>query len=278
MRRGAEVRSLLALSGEEVGRRAGNRLVVCEDIEDLHRRTAEIMADELAVNARAGRATRWIVPVGPVGQYPHFVRLVRGRGIDLARLHLFFMDEYCDEAGAAFPAEHPLSFKGTVAPVLEELHALGLPQEQVVFPDPSNVKTLSARMAGDGGLDTCFAGVGIHGHLAFNEPEPGVASMGARRVALNDFTVTINAVRAHVGGNLENFPRQAVTVGLADILAARRRVILVRNGCEFDWANTVLRLALFGEPGDDYPVTHVRGREYTILTDRETLASPSVLF
>ena len=63
MRRGDEIRSLLALSEEEVIRRAGDRLMVCEDIEDLHRRAAGIMADELAANNRADRTTRWIVSV-----------------------------------------------------------------------------------------------------------------------------------------------------------------------------------------------------------------------
>jgi hypothetical protein len=33
-------------------------------------------------------------------------------------------------------------------------------------------------------------------------------------------------------------------------------------------------VALFGKPGDDYPVTHIRGRDYVIATDRETLSSP----
>jgi hypothetical protein len=93
-------------------------------------------------------------------------------------------------------------------------------------------------------------------------------------VRLNDFTVTINCIRSGVGGNLECFPREAYTVGMAQILSARRVRLYCRNGIGLDWANTVLRLALFGTPGDDYPVTHIRDRDYVITTDRETLATP----
>jgi glucosamine-6-phosphate deaminase len=42
-----------------------------------------------------------------------------------------------------------------------------------------------------------------------------------------------------------------------------------------DWANTVLRLALFGNAGDDYPVTHLRQHSnYQIVTDEDTVQSP----
>ena len=101
-----------------------------------------------------------------------------------------------------------------------------------------------------------------------------VAAAGARRVVLNDFTVTINAVRSHVGGNLECFPRTAFTLGMRQILGSRRIRLYCRNGCGFDWANTVLRLALFARPGDDYPVTYIRDCDYVITADRETLQCP----
>ena len=51
-----------------------------------------------------------------------------------------------------------------------------------------------------------------------------------------------------------------------------------RNGTTFNWANTILRIALFGKPGDDYPVTHIRNHpDYIIITDKDTLSSPSII-
>jgi glucosamine-6-phosphate deaminase len=274
MDRKTEVRSLLALSPGEVQARAGDKLVVCEDLDALHRRMAEDIAAELRVS---GRPTRLILPVGPTGQYPHLVDIVKRERLSLADSWFFFMDEYCDEAGSTVSADHPLSFRREAeALFLRHLDdGCGLNREQVFFPDAHNIDALPQIIEDAGGIDVCFGGVGIHGHVAFNEPEPGVKAMSARRVTLNDYTVTINAVRAGVGGNLENFPRQAYTLGMKEILAARQIRLYCRNGCPFDWANTVLRLALFGAPGDDYPVTHIRDRNYIITTDRETLASPA---
>ena len=64
---------------------------------------------------------------------------------------------------------------------------------------------------------------------------------------------------------------------MREILAARRIRLYCRNGIALDWANTVLRLALFGAPGDDYPVTHLRGKDMVIVTDRATLRPPHVV-
>ena len=125
-------------------------------------------------------------------------------------------------------------------------------------------------------LSITYGGVGIHGHLAFNEPEKGVRNTDPRVVQLNDYTVTINAIRESIGGNLENFPRKALTLGMNQLFSAEKMIFFCRNGIQsIDWANTVLRLALLGEPGDDYPVTYIKTHEdWLIVTDEDTIRTP----
>ena len=279
MDRMTEIRRLLKLSHQEVRRQAGRHLVVCDDIESLHRMLAEDIAGEIQENNDKGEQTRLILPVGPTGQYPILAGIINSKGISLSNCWFFFMDEYCDENGRAIGKEHPLSFKGEAERLFFSRldDSCELRSEQVIFPDENNIGSLAGLIEKTGGIDTCYGGIGIHGHVAFNEPEHGVKDTHPRLVTLNDFTITINAVRSCVGGNLECFPRSAYTLGMRQILAAERIRLYCRNGCEFDWANTVLRLALFGEPGDDYPVTHIRDRNYTIITDENTLSQPKNL-
>ncbi len=276
MKRADEIRHLLELTPRQVIERAGRHLVVCETLDDLHRHLAESIFDDICADNERGAPTRLILPVGPTGHYPLLATMLAESRMSLANCHLFFMDEYCDDAGEALPPAHPLSFRGIAQRLFLDrvVGACGLPPAQVHFPDRSNIESLPRIIDQVGGIDTCYGGIGIHGHLAFNEPEPGIREMSCRVVRLNDFTVTINALRAGVGGTLEGFPRYAYTLGMKEILASRRIRLYCRNGIALDWANTVLRLALFGEPGDDYPVTHIRGLDYVIVTDRDTLASP----
>lgn len=276
MNRSDEIRQLNQLSPRQVIARAGERLLVCETVAELHEHLANAIFQEIRRNNELGQPTRLILPVGPTGQYHILARQLNEAAISLRDCHFFFMDEYCDERGAALPSAHPLSFKGVAQSLFLDAIAddCQLNMAQVYFPDERNIDRLPAVIDALGGIDTCYGGIGIHGHVAFNEPEPGVSNLPSRKARLNDFTVTINAMRAQVGGNLESFPRYAYTLGMREILAARRIRLYCRNGIALDWANSVLRLALFGAPGDDYPVTHIRDKDYVIVTDRDTLQSP----
>lgn len=277
--RSAELRALLRLTPGEIRERAGERLIVCADMDALHWRMAHDLFTEIAQSAAAGQPLRLILPVGPTNQYPLLAQMLNEQRVRLDHCWFFFMDEYCDVQGRALEADHPLSFKRVARQLfLHRLNArLGLAPERVVFPDEHNIDTLARWIDEAGGIDTCYGGIGIHGHVAFNEPEPDVANLSCRRVRLNDYTVTLNAIRAGVGGALPLFPREAYTLGMREILAARRIRLYCRSGIALDWANAVLRVALFGAPGDDYPVTHIRPLDYTILTDEATLASPQHL-
>jgi len=275
MNRRDEIRGLLELSPQEVKKKAGEKLIVLKSLDLLHRDFAERIASEIEGNNRNSKETCLILPVGPTGQYPFLAELIERKKISLDKCSIFFMDEYCDDNGHVLPAEHPLSFKGAMKSFLDRAYGRGLKNENVIFTDQANIQKLKGMIEEKGGIDTCYAGLGITGHLAFNEPEPGIENSDPRMVYLHPATLTINAIRAHVGGNLAGYPRKAYTLGMRQILGAERIFIYCRNDIPgLDWANTVLRLALFGSPGDDYPVTYIRNRNYTIITTEETLRSP----
>jgi len=275
-----EIRELLSLSDEQFQERAGRRLVVLTDIDALHQKFAESVASEIQENNTKGQATKLILPVGPVGQYPILAGLINEREIDLKKCWFFMMDEHCDDDGVVLDSKHPLSFRRAF-----EEHFTShvdtkkmLSNDQLVFPDHMNLSTLGARIAAVGGIDTTYGGIGIHGHIAYNEPEANVRESDARIVCLNDFTRTINAIRAEIGGNLEGHPRKGATLGMRQLLGANRIRLYCRNGIALDWANTVLRLAVLGKPGDDYPVTHIRDhQDYVVTTDQNTACQPNYI-
>jgi glucosamine-6-phosphate deaminase len=277
--RNEEVRSLLQLTPDEVIEKAGDKLIVCNNLAELHQKFAKDIAEEILVNNSKNLPTRLILPIGPTGQYPILVKIIKEKNISLINCWFFFMDDYCDEKGKVIPENHPLSFKRAANRLfLDHVKNYGVNSNQVFIPNQNNIKKLTKTINKIGGIDICFGGIGIHGHIAFNEPEQGIAEKSTRLVKLNDYTITINAVRAQVGGNLENFPRYAYTLGMREILDSHEIRLYCRNGISFDWANTILRIALFGRPGDDYPVTYIRNHpNYSIITDKDTLSTPKNL-
>lgn len=261
---------------------------VLPDLATLNHHFARGIADEIAANNGAGRPTRLILPVGPVGYFPLLAELCNQERITWANVHAFFMDEYCDWQGRLVSVDHPLSFAGFAQRTLFAKLApdLALPTAQLHFPDPRQIDRISEAIARVGGIDTCYGGIGIHGHIAFNEPPISrwftvtpaeFKASQTRLVHLAPETVVMNASRA-ASGNFAALPPMAVTLGMADILAAKRIRLYCQGGV---WQRTILRIALFGSPdtmdGEDvnYPVTLLRNHpDLAIITTSDTAQPP----
>lgn len=278
--RAREVRRILALEPDEVIKEAKGQLVVFDTLDEVYDYLAEEMVQEFEKAAKGDRIVSFIMPVGPTQPYRLMAEKINYRQISLKNVRFFFMDEYVDdEKDRLIPKSNPLSFRGQIGPLLFDRIRpdLLMPKSQVIFPMPENVKDLPKMIKDAGGIEVCYGGIGIHGHVAFNEPGPGVAKSNPRILEINDFTRTIDATRhTGVGGNLENFPRRAITMGMKQCIEARKILVMTRNETPFlNWANTIVRIAALGRPGDDYPVTHMRHhKNLCIVTDRNTLKKP----
>ncbi len=273
---------ILTIPAEALPPRSKVRVEILPDLEALYEHLARSIADEIASRTTAGQPTRLILPVGPVDHYPRLVEICNRERIAWHTVHAFHMDDYLDWQGGTLPLDHPLSFEGYMRrTVYDRLDpALRIPATQIYFPDPRHVDRISQRIAEVGGIDTCYGGIGYHGHLAFNEPpisrwfkltpEEFRASL-TRVVSLAPETVVMNSIRS-TGGNPAALPPMAVTLGMADILAARRLRLYCQGGA---WQRTVLRLALLGDEDVDYPVTLAQGHpDYCIVTTRDTAQPP----
>ena len=278
--RAREVRRILALEPDEVIKEAKGQLVVFDTLDEVYDYLAEEMVQEFEKAAKGDRIVSFIMPVGPTQPYRLMAEKINYRQISLKNVRFFFMDEYVDdEKDRLIPKSNPLSFRGQIGPLLFDRIRpdLLMPKSQIIFPTPENVKDLPKMIKDAGGIEVCYGGIGIHGHVAFNEPGPGVAKSNPRILEINDFTRTIDATRhPGVGGNLENFPRRAITMGMKQCIEARKILVMTRNETPFlNWANTIVRIAALGRPGDDYPVTHMRHhKNLCIVTDRNTLKKP----
>jgi glucosamine-6-phosphate deaminase len=136
--------------------------------------------------------------------------------------------------------------------------ALAPPAEQRIFPHPADPGAVERVIARWEGVDVCFAGVGITGHLAFNEPpEPGepvtideLRRLPTRVVRLSRETRVVNALNA-ARGNLDRIPPLAITVGMREILGSRR----VRVYMNREWQSAIVRKLLHGPVTSTVPAS-----------------------
>ncbi len=159
----------------------------------------------------------------------------------------FNLDEYVGLA-----PEDPRSFRGVIARQLTG--PLGLDPALVRLPagdapDPqAEARRYAAELAAAGGIGLQVLGLGLNGHVGFNEPPCGPEAE-CRCVTLSDVTRFQNA--AAFGGDASAVPTRAITLGLAEILAADRILLVVTGAAKAE----VLRRVLEGPPTPDVPAS-----------------------
>ena len=272
----------LAIKPEDLGRGSPCQLAVIGDVEALAAAFADMMVDEYRAAKAAGRRhVVFIVPVGPVGQFERLAARANAERLSLVDLVLINMDEYLTPDGKDFIAVgDPLSFRGHMQRNLWDRiePALAPPPVHRHFPDPLRPEATTEMIERLGGVDVTFGGVGITGHLAFNDPpEPGepmdletFAALPTRIVRLSRETLTINSVTAS-RGNIDRIPRLAVTVGMKEILASRKIRIFMNR----PWQCAIVRKLLHGPVTPAVPASLLqRHRDVLVTITREVTQLP----
>ena len=218
---------------------------------------AKEMVETIKANNTEGKRTVFIVPVGPVGQYPIFNRLVVEDEVSLSSCYFINMDEYLDDEKQYLPLDHKLSFRGFMEDnVYSQIPAhLSVPVGQRIFPDPNDPTKVQNLIDTLGGVDIAFGGIGINGHLAFNEPQERLSveefsKLETRALEISSETRVANAI-GNLNGAIDAMPRYAVTLGMRQILGARK----IRLGVFRAWHQAVLRQTLFGKLETHFPAT-----------------------
>ncbi len=157
----------------------------------------------------------------PLGVYSELVRRHRAGTLAFGRATAFLLDEYI-----GLPPGHPESYRAFI-----ERHFSGL-----IDIDPANVHVpdgaasdvgaacayYEAQIRTAGGVDLQLLGIGVDGHLGFNEPTSSLAS----RTRVKTLTEQTRNDNNRFFGEIGDVPRHVVTQGIGTILEARHLVLI----------------------------------------------------
>lgn len=158
----------------------------------------------------------------PIETYAELIRMVKAGELSFKNVISFNMDEY-----VGLPESHPESYHSFMHRYLfdhidepaENIHILNGNAEDPV----AECAAYEAAIVAAGGFDLFLGGVGEDGHIAFNEPFSSLESR-TRVVTLTQDTREVNA--RFFGGDFNQVPKQALTVGVATVLSSKEVVIL----------------------------------------------------
>lgn len=237
---------------------------VLSDAAAVARRAAALLAEPLCDPDAppTGLATgRTMEPV-----YAALCERLRGDGrFDPQGWCSFNLDEY-----VGLTPQDPRSFRAYMGLHLGD--PLALPPQALQLPDGAAADpAVEARRYGEAvrrqGLGLQLLGLGSNGHVGFNEP-PAAADLPCRCLALSPATRRQNA--AAFGGDPARVPERAITLGLREILAAERLLLVVTGAAKAG----VLRRALLEPPSAELPASWIQHHPAaTVIADAAAAAA-----
>jgi len=121
-----------------------------------------------------------------------------------------------------------------------------------------------------GGLDLQILGIGVNGHIGFNEPGSGIYSK-TRLVTLDNSTRMANAYEF---GNMSEVPRMAITMGISTILKSKKIILMA-------WGQTkapVIQKAVELDDTEDIPASLLQNHDDCVFVVDEAAASELTRF
>lgn len=233
---------------------------IYNDKEAAFKEMADEMANTIVANNALHKRTLFITPLGPVGQYKYFVERVNKERISLHDVTFINMDEYMKNDHELIDETDFLSFRRIMyAECYNKIDpSLIMDKSQRIFPSPSNRSLIEEVIKDHGGVDICFGGIGITGHMAFNEPpiegdpinESDYSSLSVRVARISEETRVTNSMNEYHGA-FYIMPKYCVTIGMKQILESHK----VRLYCFRDWHKSVIKRAAFGPCSVFFPAS-----------------------
>jgi glucosamine-6-phosphate deaminase len=190
-----------------------------------------VLARTLAVQIAASLGQRPATVLGlatgrtPIRLYHELGSLHANGQADFSRATTFNLDEFL-----GIPGDHPASYRMFMQEHL--FSRVNLPPEQIHFLDgaaadpDAECQRYETAVVAAGGIDLQILGIGTNGHIGFNEPAKTLAAR-SHRVTLRSSTRRANATL--FGGDIERVPSEALSMGMATILHARR-IVMIATG------------------------------------------------
>jgi glucosamine-6-phosphate deaminase len=195
------------------------KVIIQSNAEMAARTVADFIAQALAAHPRLvlGLATGCTME----SVYDELVRIHQDEGLDYSRCRTFNLDEYVGLAANNPCSYHYFMRERFFSRVNIKLSNTHLPDGMAENLE-AECASYEKLIAANGGIALQVLGIGLNGHLGFNEPLSSLES----RTRVQALSRVTRAQNAPLFPTPEQVPRQAITMGIGTILDSRRCLLL----------------------------------------------------
>ncbi len=203
------------------------RVVIQENYEKMSKWAAQYIAKKINAH-KEDRPFVLGLPTGssPIGVYKELVRMNKAGEVSFKNVVTFNMDEYL-----GLPREHDQSYwyfmHDNFFDHLTDMNPDNINILNGMTEDPEEeCANYEKKIASYGGIDLFMGGIGVDGHLAFNEPFTSLTSRTGVRKLTSD-TRIVNS--RFFGNDPEKVPAYALSVGIGTVMDSKEVLVLI-NG------------------------------------------------
>ncbi|HJF52906.1 MAG TPA: glucosamine-6-phosphate deaminase [Butyricicoccus pullicaecorum] len=236
-------------------------IVVCKDYEEMSRRAAEIVAEQ--IKKRPDGLISFPGGDTPLGMVHVFADMVNEGKVDISRTHYVSLDEWVglsneDEGSCGlFNQQYLLS---RLQHPFADTHIINGAAKDI----ESERVALNDYISQYGPLDVSVLGIGMNGHLGFNEN--GVDfDLDAHIIPLSE--TTLKVMTKYFGEKFH--PTHGISQGIRQIMAAKT-VILIANGAH---KAEILKKAVHGPVTNEVPASVLQNHPNCYVVADEAAAA-----
>ena len=207
----------------------------------------------------------------PKTLYAELVRMHQNEGLSFKNVIAFNLDQYYPMDKDALQSYHYFMRKNLfeqtdIDPNNYHLPDGMIPKDKV----KEHCVNYEKQIEDAGGLDLQILGIGVNGHIGFNEPGSGIYTK-TRLITLDNSTRLANAYEF---GNMSQVPRMAITMGISTILKSKKIILMA-------WGQTkapVVKKAVEEDDTEDVPASLLQNHDDCTFVIDETCASELTRF
>ncbi len=238
------------------------KIIKTDSYYQMSRRTAGLIATQ--VNIKPDCVLGLATGSTPIGTYEQLIRWYQKGDLDFSKVITVNLDEY-----KGLSADNDQSYRYFMNTHL--FNAINIRPENTHVPDglePDSDKACrdyNKIIADCGGIDLQLLGLGLNGHIGFNEPGSAF-ELETHCVDLTDSTIQANS---RFFSSMELVPKQAYTMGIKSIMQAKKIIIIV-NGAE---KAAIVKEAFFGPVTPNVPASVLQlHNDVTLIGDNAALS------
>ena len=220
------------------------KFITIDTYEKLSRQAANIISAQVILKPDSvlGLATG----SSPLGTYKQLIEWYEKGDIDFSKVTSVNLDEYVGLDGTNDQSYRYFMNKNFFEHINIDINNTFVPNGSAVDLAGEG-KRYDEHIADLGGIDLQLLGIGLDGHIGFNEPDKYFVK-STHVVDLHESTIKANS---RFFANIDEVPKRAITMGMVSIMQAKK-ILLIASGKE---KRDILEKAFYGPITPEIPAS-----------------------